>query len=216
MSGLTPRVPLKFGDNPKAVAQSASMSVRSEAPRSLLRRLWGSVLVLALLLPGGAHADETSPVDARGSSARDRSDKVRSYGRTDPLLPLRVDGHAALDWEGGLGLGARADFVLIAGTFRYSARDELAISVGTDLTFINFDGSNAIRGYPTVALQWSLGIDERFSFFTELGLVGRIERDGWKGMHPNFGFGTRYYLRRSFGLQARFGWPVALGAGVVF
>ncbi len=166
------------------------------------RTLWGAALAAVLCVATEARAERRIP--------------TRPFGRNDPFLPLRLDGHAALDWDGRLGVGARADFVLISGTFRYSARDELALSVGGDVTFINFDGSNAIDGYPTVALQWALGVNDRFNFYTELGLVGRIERSGWSGINPAFGFGARYYLRRSFGLQGRFGWPIAFAGGVVF
>src|SRR4249919_3028097 len=51
---------------------------------------------------------------------------VRLYGRNDPLLPVRLDAHVALTWDGNLGVGGRVDFPLISGTFRYSTRDELA------------------------------------------------------------------------------------------
>jgi len=141
---------------------------------------------------------------------------VPQYGRRDPFLPIRLDGHATLTWDGSFGFGARVDFPLISGTFRYSNRDELAISVGGDVTFISFSGSHYVTVWPTAVLQWSLGINERMFFYPELGLAGEIGNGDWKGLHPNVGFGTRYYLHRSLSFQARFGWPVAFSAGVTF
>jgi hypothetical protein len=141
---------------------------------------------------------------------------TRPYGRKEPFLPIRLEGHVALTWEGNMGIGGRADFPLVTGTFRYSQRDELAVSVGGDVTFIDLDGSQRTEVFPSVALQWSLGVSDRFYFYPELGLVAHVVRSEWDGLFPNIGFGARYYLRRSFGLSARLGWPLALTAGVTF
>ncbi|MDB4987055.1 MAG: hypothetical protein JWN04_2233 [Myxococcaceae bacterium] len=165
---------------------------------------------------------DEAPPDARASSAAEptpaesRPASVRQYGRRDPFMPLRLDAHVALTWEGSFGVGVRADFPLINGTFRYSTRDELAISVGADLTFVSFSGSRVIEVLPTAVLQWSLGISERTFLYPELGLVGHVDGGQWEGLHPNIGFGARYYLHRSLSLQGRLGWPVALSGGVTF
>lgn len=156
-----------------------------------------------------ARAEDTPPV-AVGSPP------VRLYGRNDPLLPVRLDAHAALTWDGNFGLGGRVDFPLISGTFRYSTRDELAISAGGDVTFINFNGSQHVEVFPQVALQWSLGVDDRFYFFPEFGFSAHIIGNSWDGFYPTLGFGARYYLRRSLSLQGRLGWPIALSAGTTF
>jgi hypothetical protein len=142
---------------------------------------------------------------------------MRAYGRTDPLLPhVRLDGHVAVTWEGAFGVGVRADWLLIEGTFKYSARDELAISAGADITFIRFDGAQVVEAFPTVVLQWSIGVDDRLYFYPELGFIGHVDHGKWDGLFPNIGFGTRYYIARSLGIQARFGWPIAFAAGAVF
>lgn len=141
----------------------------------------------------------------------------RAYGRKDPLLPhVRLDGHVALTWDGAFGVGVRADWLLIEGTFKYSQRDELAISAGADITFVKFDGTQVVEAFPTVVLQWSIGVNERLFLYPEFGLLGHVDDGKWDGLFPNIGFGTRYYLARSLGLQARFGWPIAFSAGAVF
>ncbi|HEY6881221.1 MAG TPA: hypothetical protein VI299_24515 [Polyangiales bacterium] len=151
------------------------------------------------------------------TKAQDASTSGRPYGRKAALFDhVRLDAHVALTWDGAFGAGIRAEWLLIEGTFKYSTRDELAISAGTDLTFVSFDGSQVIEAFPTVALQWSIGVDDRLFFFPEFGLLGHVQGGKWEGLYPNIGFGGRYYLARSIGLQARFGWPIAFSAGAVF
>lgn len=144
---------------------------------------------------------------------------AQAPGRRDPLMPIRLDGHLAVTWDGAFGLGARADLPLISGTFRYSGRDELALSLGADVTFVSFAGERAMEGLPTALLQWCLGVSERFVFAPELGLVARITKDD-DGLdvqlRPNVGFGARYFVHRSFGLAVRLGWPIGLSVGAVF
>lgn len=137
------------------------------------------------------------------------------YGRKDPLLPLRLDGHVGMTWNGGAGLGARAEFPLVT-SFRYAPRDELALSVGADVAFLWFDGTRLVETYPSVSLQWSLGVNDRFYFVPELGIGARILDNDWDRVIPSLAFGARYYLTRSFGLAARLGWPFALSVGTVF
>lgn len=180
---------------------------RLVALRSLAACLRASAAVyafaLALLAASAAHADRTPG--------------LRSFGRTDPFLPLRLDAHAALDWEGRLGVGGRADVPLLSGAgLRYSTRDELTLSLGCDVVFIAFNGSTDVKTYPNFAFQWSLGVTERWFFYPELGVSTRIDGDGWNGVSANLGFGARYYLQRSFALFGRFGWPIALSAGTTF
>jgi hypothetical protein len=181
----------------------------------------------------------TPPVSAQESSAGDAPQSVSSqasetesslqtasvpssggsqnlYGRLDAFMPVRLDGHVALTWEGHLGVGGRVDIPLVSGTFRYSGRDELALSVGGDVTFLSFSGSRLVEVFPTLTLQWSLSVTERAFFFPELGLVGHVDDGRWDGLKPNIGFGARYYVHRSLSLQGRMGWPVGLAAGVTF
>lgn len=162
-----------------------------------------SLLLLALLC-----VDTGVRAEGRFSS--------RPPGRREALLPLRLDGHVGVRWDGAPALGVRADLPLVVGTFRYSPRDELAVSLGADLSVSQLGDENTLDFYPTAALQWSLGVNERLAFVPELGLIGHFDADGWRRPLANLGFGARYYLRRSFGLQARFGWPIAFTAGVVF
>lgn len=176
-----------------------------DAGRKLRHALAVLALTLCVLLAALA------PATATAQSAE------RSFGRVDPLLPIRVDSHVVMDWEGALGIGGRADIPLIsAPDLRYSDRDEIALSLGCDVTFIALDGESYVQVYPVVAFQWSLGVSERFFFYPELGLTARIDSAGWNGLSPNLGFGARYYLGRSFGIFGRVGWPMALSGGTVF
>ncbi|MET0342514.1 MAG: hypothetical protein ABW252_16030 [Polyangiales bacterium] len=147
-----------------------------------------------------------------------RAEAVRPklpYGRAAPLLPLRLDAHLGLTWRGGFGLGGSADIPLVT-SFRYAPRDELALRIGTFVAFAWFDGTRKVEGYPSLALQWSLSVTERFQFVPELGLAARIDGDGFDALIANVGFGARWYLRRSLGITTRLGWPVAISAGAVF
>jgi hypothetical protein len=135
-----------------------------------------------------------------------------------PLMPVRVDGHGALTWEGDFALGARVDIPIRRGGLAFASRDELAISIGADVVFLSFDGGeNPLVVWPTATVQWTLGLSERFAFFPELGLVGSIERTGgWQGISPNIGFGGRYFIWRSVSVVGRIGWPMALSLGATF
>jgi len=162
-----------------------------------------SLALAALLLGSGsaARADDTA-----APSAEDRSSP----------LPFRLDAHAALDWESGFGAGARADISIFDKNRMYNGRDELAISVGADVMFVSFTGSNRLFVWPTATVQWSLSVSERFVFYPELGLAAKIHSGGWDGIFPNIGFGGRYYMVRSVALLGRLGWPMAVSAGVTF
>jgi hypothetical protein len=129
---------------------------------------------------------------------------------------VRLDGHASLTWDGYVGFGARVDIPIMEKGLSYSSRDELAISLGADANFLAFDGSHPLQIWPTVVVQWSLGVTERFAFYPEFGLAGKVTRDGWSGIFPNIGFGSRYYLWRSIALTGRFGWPQAISLGATF
>jgi hypothetical protein len=163
-------------------------------------------------------ANEIPPPPEKVSEPQQsRAPGMRGYGRKDPLMPhVRLDGHVALSWDGAFGVGVRADWLLIEGTFKYSQRDELAVSAGADVTFVRFDGAQVVEVYPTAVLQWSIGVSDRLYLYPEFGFVGHVDDGRWDGLFPNIGFGTRYYFARSLGMHARFGWPIAFSAGAVF
>jgi hypothetical protein len=165
----------------------------------LVRSLLGALLLVLLAAP--ASADTTAAASAPAD---------------DALMPFRLDAHASLTWESSFGVGARADISIIDKARMFSSRDELALSVGADVVFITFGGSNKIYVWPTAVLQWSLGLSERGVFYPELGLTARIKPDGWGGVFPNIGFGGRYYLHRSLALLGRLGWPMAVSLGMTF
>jgi hypothetical protein len=173
----------------------------SSRPSRLLA-LCGLVLLL-----GAAPAASTSAQAAPAPAAPD------DHG---PLLPVRLDAHAALTWESNFGLGGRVDIPLLDTGRLYGATDELSLSVGADVAFVTFGGSDQLFVWPTVTVQWSLGVSENTAVYPELGLAARIREQGWGGMYPNIGFGVRYHLYRSIALHARLGWPIALAGGLTF
>ncbi len=132
-------------------------------------------------------------------------------------MPVRLDGHANLTWDGYFGLGARVDIPVLKHGFAYSTRDELAVSLGCDVIFASFQSNDEpLQIWPTAAMQWSLAVSENFTFYPEFGFVAKIERNGWDGVYPNVGFGGRYALYRSVALMARVGWPMAISLGMTF
>ena len=171
---------------------------------------------VALSLSMGGAATRADAQDGTSVGTASPPPPVRLFGRNDPLLPVRLDAHASLTWDGNFGIGGRVDFPLISGTFRYSTRDELALSVGGDVTFVGINGSQHVEVFPQLALQWSLGVDDRFYIFPELGFSAHVNDGAWDGFYPTLSFGARYYLRRSLSLQGRLGWPIALAAGATF
>jgi hypothetical protein len=163
--------------------------------------------VFALGLHARAQAEEGGTFTGyERSSAESRSS----------VLPFRVDVHGALTWEGDVGAGLRADIPLFERARLNNGRDEVAISVGADISFITFGGSNRLTAWPTVNAMWTLAVSERFSFYPELGIVARIERRDWKGLYPNVGFGGRFQLHNSLSLMGRLGWPMAVSIGLTF
>lgn len=169
------------------------------------------VLSVWLVLGGIARADAEEEHSLEGYSRTTllREDRLS-------LLPFRVDGHAVLTWEGDFGLGLRGDIPIFDKSRLYNARDELAISVGCDFSFVSFGGGNRLTTWPTATVQWTLAVTERFSFFPELGLVGRVQGSEWKGLYPNVGFGGRVLVYQTLSVVGRLGWPMAVSLGLSF
>jgi hypothetical protein len=133
------------------------------------------------------------------------------------LLPyLRADLHGVLTWEAEFGAGLRADILLFGETRLYSGRDEIALSVGSDVSFVTFGGQNRVTVWPTAALQWSLSVSERFVFYPELGIVAQIRPGDFRGLFPNVGFGGRINVHKMLDVLLRLGWPMAFSAGLTF
>ncbi len=133
------------------------------------------------------------------------------------LIPyVRTDLHGVLTWEAEFGAGLRADILIFDETRVYKGRDEIALSAGCDLSFVTFGGENRVTVWPTVALQWSLAVSERFVFYPELGIVAQIRPPDFKGLYPNVGFGGRIRVYRTLDVLLRLGWPMAVSAGLTF
>lgn len=176
---------------------------------SSLRGLGWSALWFCLLLlwtkPG--YAEDESPFAGYQRSSAE--------GRTT-LLPFRVDAHASLTWEADVGAGLRLDIPVMSRSRMRAAGDELAISVGADVSFVTFGGSDRLTAWPVVMGQWTLGVSERFAFYPEVGLVARFEGRDFKGVYPGVGFGGRVQLYKMLSLLGRLGWPMAVSIGLTF
>jgi hypothetical protein len=167
----------------------------------------GVLLLLVLALQSQARAEDSGTFAGYGRS---------SMEKRSTLLPFRVDVHGVMTWESDLGAGLRLDIPLFDRERVYNARDELAISVGADISFLTFGGSNRLIAWPTVTAMWTLAVSERFSFYPEFGIVACIQRQDWKGLYPNVGFGGRFQLYKSLSLMGRLGWPMAVSIGLTF
>jgi hypothetical protein len=131
-------------------------------------------------------------------------------------LPFRVDVHGVLTWEAEIGTGLRADILLFNETSGFNGRDEIALSVGCDLSFITFGGTNRLTVWPTATVQWSLAVREHFVLYPELGIVAQLPPGQFKGLYPNVGVGGRINVYRSLDVLVRLGWPMAVSVGLTF
>jgi hypothetical protein len=166
--------------------------------------------IVALLTRQLARADAAA--DAQKSTFVDYARSTRANQTT--LLPFRVDGHGVLTWEADVGAGLRIDIPIFRRADGKLSRDEVALSLGADVSFINVDGSERLTAWPTITGQWTLGVSERFSLYPELGLVARLRGPDFKGIYPNIGLGGRLQLYKMLGLVARLGWPMAVSIGL--
>lgn len=162
---------------------------------------------------------------------------IRSGGK--PIEGLRPDVHVSVGY-GDFGVGFRLDIpVMQPGPLRNArsrVTDELAVSVGLDLMFVDFDDERCVDGagdrvdcddldigvWPVAVVQWNVYLNERWSIFPELGLAllfgeTRSDRPGDDfDIEPVINFGARLHTRGRFGLLLRAGYPTALQIGMTF
>jgi hypothetical protein len=168
----------------------------------MFRGRW--LALMMVFVASGARADEPASAEEGHASS------------IAPLLPVRIGAHADLTWDGELGVGGRVDIPILSKGVLFGTRDELSVSVGMDVVFEAFEGSDPLTFWPTATVQWTLGLTPRFSFFPELGLAAEIQREGMEGVLPNIGFGGRYHVWRSVAITGRLGWPMAISLGACF
>jgi hypothetical protein len=175
------------------------------APRPTVRLVAGIAFALWLSLGG--------PASARAQIA---TSEAPSQEAPRALLPFRTDVHGLLTWEAELGTGLRADILLSAGTSAFAGRDELALSVGCDVSFVTWNGGNRVTLWPTATVQWALSVSERFVFYPELGIVAQVRPHDFRGLYPNVGFGGRIHVVHTLDVLVRLGWPMAVSIGLTF
>jgi hypothetical protein len=181
------------------------MSFVTKVSVALVRAVVSLGLLATLIVTRPARADDAPYAQAS------RGENQRS------LIPfVRTDLHGVLTWEAEFGAGLRGDILIFDETRMYNGRDEIALSAGCDLSFVTFGGENRVTVWPTLTLQWSLSVSERFVFYPELGIVAQIRPQDFKGLYPNVGFGGRVHVYRTLDVLLRLGWPMAGSVGITF
>lgn len=179
------------------------VSLSAQWPRALLL-----ASTLSALFSRTAYAEDESYAIEPASPAAEEG--------AHSLLPFRIDLHGVLTWEAEFGTGLRADIPIFSETSYYNGRDEIALSVGGDLSFVTFGGKNRVTVWPTVTLQWSLSVSERFVLSPEVGIVAQVQPRDFKGLFPNVGISGRIHAYGPLEVLVRLGWPMAVTVGITF
>lgn len=175
-------------------------------------------LASVITLVGAVHVFGVSPAAAQHIHTRD---------------PVRVEVHGTLSGWGGIGAGARAEFVVAPEGVLPDFDDDISLTAGGELLFFDFndnhdDHSAGIGIWPGLAAQWNFYFGERWSVFPELGLWlyfgdrnyhdHKHDHDhdrefGWSLMA---GIGVRYHMASRNALLLRIQFPGLLQIGVTF
>jgi hypothetical protein len=118
----------------------------------------------------------------------------------------------------------RADIPLLKNGILNGVNDELAISPGIELFFVNFWHDRYNGGpylMPLVLLQWNFYLDEHWSVFPEVGVAMYIGDEDLPRGGPFYagvatGLGVRYHFNQRNALLVRAGWPAGLQVGLTF
>jgi hypothetical protein len=138
---------------------------------------------------------------------------------------VRLDVHADVGGYASLGAGFRVDIPLVGSGLIVGVDDELALSPGLDMFFLNiyrnyYDG--APYAIPNCVLQWNFYLGPVWSLFPEAGVAFYVG-DGQslpRGLPLyaalDVGLGARYHFSRRNALLARLSTPSGLQLGVTF
>lgn len=109
--------------------------------------------------------------------------------------------------------------------FVEGVEDELAISPGVEIFFINYWDARYSGGpyvMPLAMLQWNFYFGDEWSVFPELGVAVYVGDEdhlpGGNGVYASAGgaVGGRYHFNGRNALLLRLGWPAGLQAGLTF
>jgi hypothetical protein len=143
---------------------------------------------------------------------------------------VRFDVHGTIGWWWAFGLGFRVDIPIVPDGFVDTLDDELAITFGGDVQFVNWDNNRACARYgcwgdwsiwPLVAAQWNFYLTPDWSIFPELGLtVAAHECNGGNvcvSASPLVSFGARWHFAPPrLALLFRLSFPFGLQIGLNF
>lgn len=138
---------------------------------------------------------------------------------------VRMDVHADLGNYGAFGVGVRGDIPIVANGLIDGVNDELAISPGVEVFFVNsfpdrYDGGPYVM--PLAMLQWNFYLGDSWSVFPEAGValfVGDrdfLPRDRGVYAAVATGVGARYHFNGRNALLMRASWPAGLQVGMTF
>lgn len=143
-----------------------------------------------------------------------------------PIHIVRPDFHFSLGAHGDFGAGLRLDIPIVPKGVVPSRRDELALSLGLDLQFVDFsegEDDDGVLLVPHFAGQWNFYLRRGWSVFPELGLAFVIgdddhdysRRDSAR-VHVDglIAFGARYHFAERMAVLLRAGWPTGLQVGL--
>lgn len=138
---------------------------------------------------------------------------------------VRIDVHADLGNYGGFGVGIRGDIPIVSNGIIEGINDEIAISPGVEVFFVNaypgaYNGGPYVM--PVAMLQWNFYVTDRWSVFPEAGVAMYVgDNDylpGNSGVYATAAtaFGARYHFNNRNALLLRAGWPAGLQVGMTF
>lgn len=138
---------------------------------------------------------------------------------------VRMEVHASVGNYGVFGVGLRGDIPILANGIIEGVNDELAISVGAEVFFVDVYQHEYAGGpyvMPLAMLQWNFYLGDDWSVFPEAGVAmyvgdGRYLPRG-RGFYAGVGtgIGARYHFSPRNSLVLRAGWPAGLQAGLTF
>ncbi|MBC7172484.1 MAG: hypothetical protein H5U40_08670 [Polyangiaceae bacterium] len=157
---------------------------------------------------------------------------VRARDGTENIIEIaRPEAHASFGGHGDIGVGLRLDLPIIrSGLLESSLLDELSLSAGIDIQFVDATTSEQdpddVSVIPSLALQWSFYPAGSVSYFAELGFSVVLAKDDHfyheetpdRNVHTDLllAVGARIHRGERFGFIARVGWPVGVQLGVFF
>jgi len=134
------------------------------------------------------------------------------------IQDVRPEAHLSVFGRGEAGIGARADIAL-ASPVLPGMTDELAISPGLDVYWVDGGRDDFFIIDPVALLQWNFYLAESFSVFPEAGIgVGFLVGDvrDHVDVHMALGVGGRVHLSSRTAIVVRIYWPGGLQIGMTF